>query len=74
MTVTQFYLKIIEPVIEVLSGDIGTQLHYGQVKILTSPSHLSISFKRVHVQTLDQTNSAYCVAISHEKTVLMACM
>ena len=34
MTVTQFNLKIIEPVIEVLSGDIGTQLHYGQVKFL----------------------------------------
>lgn len=56
MTVTQFYLKINEPVIEVRCGDIGTQLLYGRVKILTSPSHLSISFKRVHVQTLDQTN------------------
>jgi len=56
MKVTQFYLKINEPVIEVRIGHIGTQLLYGQVKILTSPSHLSISFNRVHVQTLDQTN------------------
>ena len=56
MKVTQFYLKINEPVTEVRSGDIGTQLLYGQVQILTSPLHLSMSFKRVHVQTLDQTN------------------
>lgn len=56
MKVTQFYLKINEPVTEVRGGDIGTQLLYGQVQILTSPSHLSISFKRVHVQTLDRTN------------------
>lgn len=36
MPVTQFYLKINEPVIEVCSGDFGTQLPYSQVKILTS--------------------------------------